>query len=628
MMGPLAETIWSTVPMAIARRAPALGYMLGDGAWLRAWPRAAVAVPIVALGIGLVTGLGHQPSDEIFADSMPLLAALVAVSMLGGGAGAWAWLGYVVGDLLFQRFWLAPNIVEHLVRERSGQIVVFIVLFIGIVLLPFATSQLRRETVSALPERLRGPVSEAIAQAGIGALLVMGWIITIPFAVMPFFLWRGWGGPAPAISELRQTWWLFPLVAAIFAAGRVVMEHASARRAPELPITWEVIRPPADRRRRRIGVTAGAALATVLLGGLIQTWTEAAWVFGGILIAALARSELLPRLGGLTRVVARIPAILRLVVVAAFGFAVPMVLLEQHQGVITTSSYGAMLVAIVLTAFLAAVLFPSEPTAQVEDLDPAWSTAIARATFPVAVATIVTLFLPTVASADDCSGAFDCFQNVNAGALALAAAGALGSLFWGIFKPGGTRDRKAAAGRAAADAAAADKRHAAASAPKSAAPASRPSEPPKPHPNRMVDRRPDGSRVEWTHHKDGSTTKATYGPGGRVTGHLELSPDGGTAKVYDAHHRLDHTTTRQPDGGIRITTPTRDGGNTWQSWPNNDTTVPPTETGVHRPDGSQTVTHPTDTGSESSTYDAAGNLISTTTRSPEGSSDVYYDPPP
>lgn len=628
-MRSLSELIWWRFPRAIARRLPALGQMLGDGGgWLRAWPQVGVAAPAIALVLGLVIGLTHAPSTEIFADSLPLFATLTAVSLIGGGLGAAAWIGYVVGDLLYGgRTWVQPNFVDHLIHERAGQLIVYLVLFVGVVALPYAITQLRRQTVATLPRGARGASAEALVQAAIGAGVIAGWVTVLPFVVMPFFLWRGSGGPTETILSLRQNWWLFALIGVVAGIGRVVLERRASRLDPAIPVDWSVSPNPSPSRMV-LGIVGGAAVGTALLAGMVQTWVDALIVVGGLLIAGAVRAWLMPGIGALGSLVERIPIVVRILVIAGAAYGITNVALQSQQGVIVGDSYLGLLVAILAAILLGAVLLPSTPPSpQHSDRPPARQLPeILRVLgLPVLLSLLAGLISPDVARADDCSGAFDCFQTMSAGALAAAAAAGVGGLLYAVYGKGGAvdRSRERTADMAARDA-------------KRSEPTHRPSERSGGGPVRTTITRPDGSRTEITHRPDGAVEHKEFGPPtSRLVGD-EMATGTGRLEgrtVTDATGRTEYgpggeelrSTEQRPDGTYWTRVPTGDGGYTGVHF---DAQGREIETGVSRPDGSYEYSHRTEGGTETTRYRLGPSPTSTVTTTSEGSVERFWELPP
>jgi hypothetical protein len=76
---------------------------LADGAYLTAWPLASLVAPLVALGFGLALGALHFTAEETYTAALLPLAFLVLLTIPSAALGAWAVLGYAVGDLVFAR---------------------------------------------------------------------------------------------------------------------------------------------------------------------------------------------------------------------------------------------------------------------------------------------------------------------------------------------------------------------------------------------------------------------------------------------------------------------------------------------------------------------------------------------
>src|SRR4051812_22535507 len=90
--------LWERIPTLMARVSLTLSVALSDGAYVRAWPYAAVGLPVGASVLGVALGVLHP--GGVYSYSTVVLALLVAVSGVGAAAGTYAFTGYVIADLI------------------------------------------------------------------------------------------------------------------------------------------------------------------------------------------------------------------------------------------------------------------------------------------------------------------------------------------------------------------------------------------------------------------------------------------------------------------------------------------------------------------------------------------------
>jgi len=364
----VGDFLWQRVPAGVGRLSPALRAVLTDGRELRVVPVLGQIAPLVALALGLALSATRNPValvDETYASSVLLLTSFVAISTLGGALGAWAWLGYVIGDLfVVDRFWFALELPEHLLLERLPQALTFLLLFGMMALLPPAVTVIRSQLVSVTGRSSIGRwLATGAAHAAISALFIGAWALAIPALIPPYWTWFGRFTPVVAVATLQDFAWLLALVAAVVTAGRIAALASAEGRGlatgPELAVE------PVTGTRRMISVVARSALLSLALAGLADSPAVAALLVGGMLFATLLRSELLPRLTGYVRLINRVPLIARVLGSAAVAAMIGWALLsidpvQRASGLLSTDSYLVLVVSIVLSAIVAALLMPSE----------------------------------------------------------------------------------------------------------------------------------------------------------------------------------------------------------------------------------------------------------------------------
>jgi hypothetical protein len=358
----LGDTIWIRIPQLAARRFLSIGVALGDGAWLRAWPLAAVLGPVGALGIGGLLGLLRP--DPTYSGSLAVLAAFVALAGVGAGIGAWAWVGYVVADMafhwqneLFVRFGFGSDPLRTLWALYVPRLLTYLLLGVLLVMMPVIATGIRIQIVRLLhlqgDARLAGG---AVLQAALFGTGVVLWAQATAFMIRPLWSFVSLVPDIEAISPLQDGAVKLALLGGVVAAVRTViatraLEHEAPRSAlgaDRKPWPWPV------------GVGVRAGILTLLLSGVIAGTTQAVIVFVVMVAACAARALVLPRLHGYLALVDRVPLLIRLIVVGGVGWVLADIIVEPavKRG---EASFTWMLVAIVLTTVFAAALIPPAP---------------------------------------------------------------------------------------------------------------------------------------------------------------------------------------------------------------------------------------------------------------------------
>ncbi len=97
-MNQLVDTLWLRLPATGRRFWLTAGAVLGDGAYLRRWPPAALAVPGGGFLLGLLLGAVHP--GVLYTYSFVVVALMLAVAAQGAAMGLWVWSGYALADLV------------------------------------------------------------------------------------------------------------------------------------------------------------------------------------------------------------------------------------------------------------------------------------------------------------------------------------------------------------------------------------------------------------------------------------------------------------------------------------------------------------------------------------------------
>jgi hypothetical protein len=353
--GPLGKTAawwWQGLPDRARSVSLTLAVVLGDGSYFRAWPAVGAVVPPAAMLVGF--GLGALHPGPVFSVSVVVLIILTVISALGAGPGAWTWLGFVVGDLLFaDRSALPPT---NLAVRVLALVLEYLILWGLLVVGPLLAVSARRLQLG-LPARWRdsigrwaGPVLLVLVQAA----YTFGWAHASAFMLRP--LWS-YAGSTPDIDDIRPLQVSAPwlgLIAGVVAGGRLWLEHRAHRQSTPAP---PPLRPPRKPWPLPVRVVAQVLLLSLLLSGLVGTVLEGLALLLAVVLIVLTRLVVVPRLPRYLHLVNRIPRLVRIAVCLAVGFLLAQ-LIVVPAAASGEQSFATMLGVVLASLLLAAFLLP------------------------------------------------------------------------------------------------------------------------------------------------------------------------------------------------------------------------------------------------------------------------------
>ena len=353
----LTEFFWVAVPRAARRVSAALVAVTTDGYYLTAWRPIAALAPPLAFVAGLLVGWQHWGFFEVFSQSLLLVCVLVAVGTLSGHVGAWFVGGFAIGDFFlsdvvgtmrqYARFpaegqLLGTGILSTVAREWLPLVIVYASMAIGAVLGPLLVKGLvsqfgRRQSRLSRNARFGFALVAYVALTGAFVFL---WALTVPIAIRPRWVWGYSTTPDVSAVEPVQTRAMVIVTAAMAAAlVRMVAQGLTAYRA-HLGARMEVLvdrinEAPAvvplwDRVPAVVRCFVQAAFATLLLGGVFQTWRDGVIVGAVAFVIQLVRAGVIPLpLGGYERLMQRVPLLLRLAVAMVAVYFLARFVLER-----------------------------------------------------------------------------------------------------------------------------------------------------------------------------------------------------------------------------------------------------------------------------------------------------------
>ncbi|HQV29297.1 MAG TPA: hypothetical protein PLL45_18520 [Thermoflexales bacterium] len=379
----LARLWWVRVPALLGRISGLLTSLASDGAYLRAWPAAAALAPIGCLLFGLLAGWTHFSNSYIalsYTNSLLLMALLTLISGLGGGLGLYLLIGYIFGDFLLFGHGEYMGAPSAQIMARLALPIAYLLLGKLLILAPVVSRGLRLQLLDKLRlSGTAGTIAHAAVQAALQAALVWVWVQAAPTLIRPIYTWRGGAPTSEAMAPLQESGMLLVALALLIGAVRVVIERlpaaqraaADARRDLRQTRTGaRALQPP------RLPVWLAAALrsafATYLLAGLIVTFLEGVLFFGLTLAGQLLRGMVATRLAPLSRLMARVPIVLRLVAGGLVSFALASLLVPLVWN--STQTFFPIMIPTATSMVVFALLMPATPLAPA----PAGTTVEAR----------------------------------------------------------------------------------------------------------------------------------------------------------------------------------------------------------------------------------------------------------
>ncbi|GIH05098.1 hypothetical protein Rhe02_31650 [Rhizocola hellebori] len=363
-----ADAIWVGIPLGLRRFSTGLAVSAVDGLYLAAKPVIGFVAPIFVFLLGLIIGVFHPGFDYVFTEALWVIVAVAVIGTLSGGLGLYLTLGFVLGDLAlgdhpqwdrFGQTFLLDSLAQY--GSMLLTYALFAMLAVGV---PVAAKSFAAEfrLPSQTPRALRALVGLG-ALVIISGLLVWVWTQSAPLLVRPVFVWADFRPTVAAMATTQVQGRLIVSLAILAAIGRAVAQLMLANpigaagsdgdRMTQLENSFRTdqpIVPLLSRMRLVVRLLVRAAILTAVLAGLYAAMWQAVLAFAVLFLAQLIASPLLPlNLGGYARFMARIPRIVRLIVVM-----IPMYLL----GAILVPLFldGTSFFPFLLLAIIAAVL--------------------------------------------------------------------------------------------------------------------------------------------------------------------------------------------------------------------------------------------------------------------------------
>ncbi|HVF15100.1 MAG TPA: hypothetical protein VM942_10900 [Acidimicrobiales bacterium] len=334
----LASLFWIRWPRAIVRRFPGLWGTAGDGHFLCGVPPLAALAPVAALLAGLVVGAAQLGFEDVYTESIPLMAAVIALGVFSAQLGGLAVVGFAVGELVLADRTLAlhatilgpdgpfsSGLIGQVARVWLPLLITYLLLAAAVIVLP----RTARILVAAVGRWKRVPAGLAWPLAsGLYATVVWvgirTWVAAAPILVRPRYTWLDSLPTAEAIQPLQGRGSV--LVAAGVAAailrqiliGVTLVPNVLQRRVRWVEQTGPAqgaVGPHRPRPSQRLVADVfSAVLATLVLAGVLEhPWL---WVLSLVVMVSVRvlRSGVVASdpLDRWKRLVDRVPAAVRL----------------------------------------------------------------------------------------------------------------------------------------------------------------------------------------------------------------------------------------------------------------------------------------------------------------------------
>lgn len=382
----LASVFWIRWPRAIVRRFPGLWGTAGDGHFLCGVPPLAVLAPIAAFLGGLVVGAGQLGYEDVYTESIALMAAAIALGVFSAQLGTLAVVGFALGELLLADRALALQTTSfglvgpddpfssgfsgELARVWLPLLITYLLLATAVIVLPRTARTLVASVGrwKRVPPGLAWPLASGL-YATVVWVGIRTWAAAAPILVRPRYTWLGIAPTVEAIQPLQGRGSELVAAGVVAALARQVLigftlvPNGLQRRirwAEQTGPTRGAIAPRRARAGQRlVADVLAAALATLALAGVLEhTWV---WVLSFVVIVSVRvlRSGVVASgvVDQWKRVVERVPAAVRLGLLWLLARVVTDALSNG-----TIGSYTGVAVFVlggVVTVFL---VFPGSPT--------------------------------------------------------------------------------------------------------------------------------------------------------------------------------------------------------------------------------------------------------------------------
>lgn len=357
---------WTRVPLLGQRLSAGLGVALADGYFVTAIPGLGAVAPYLALACGGAIGSLSLGYDSVFTQSLLLLMAVAALGSLSAGLGAAFVAGFAVGD-----FFMANT--EWGFSTLLTLRVPLLLSYALLAALASALPVLARLILADIPKVQRLPATSAFVVAGTLNVLTATaftflWVNAAPVIIRPLYTWRGGTPPVSAVAPLQgQGQWIVRAAVAALLARLVLLwlvsRHEHLRRRM-WPVEVALLRGPfpqpwLDRTPVVLRVLVTAALATLLLSGLFESWWVAGIMFAALVLLGLVHAHVIALpIDGWRRLMGIVPALIRISVVIGLAAVLGSAFVEAQ---LRRESFTGLALFMLVPIALALAVNPGPP---------------------------------------------------------------------------------------------------------------------------------------------------------------------------------------------------------------------------------------------------------------------------
>jgi hypothetical protein len=371
-MGRWLAWFWYYPAAAVSRLSRMAQAVMIDGFYLAAWPKVAAFLPPASLLFGLLVGCFHFAPGDTFTFSLFIMALLFSIANFGAALGVWLLVGYCLGDFFYfhhlESYLLGNYSLKAIVIAALALGIVYVLLAMLIVLLPVISLGLRRTTLRKIKAGSGAHLFLAVPlQMLVQAGLVFIWIQNVPTLIRPFYVWQNYYPPVEAMQPLQINGNYLVGWAALLGAIRVVLEHF-ARRSSVLAVQAKELRNVLEGKAHRpvqlpdwLVSVFKAALATLMLSGLILEWWEAFVLFSATALIFFARDMGQPKWEPWKRFVAHVPLVLRIAVAGFLSYQICLLIVNAMWS--GTDTFRPLIVSVVVSLLVFVLIIPKDSPA-------------------------------------------------------------------------------------------------------------------------------------------------------------------------------------------------------------------------------------------------------------------------
>jgi hypothetical protein len=358
---------WTWLPRSTARLSRGLALTLADGAYLAAWPVVGAFAAPASLMMGFLCGATSGYARPTYTCSLTMMSAILVPGSLSAALGILVVLGYAVGDTMFGQHLAAT--AYPLLDVRVPLLISYVMLAVLVLFIPLRSNSLRRATiVLGKPASHFRVMISALLLAAIQGALVYAWTQSAAILIRPLFTWNKDVPPVQAIVSVQKHGWILALIAAALGFARILATSAAVNSPRVREITRRLLpllRMQRDTLQARLPsavmIPIGGGFATLMLSGLLRSWTQAFSTASVLILLYLFRNAFATHFAGTVRAISRVPILLRVILATIVSYLVALaVIAPGFQRASAIDTFVPLLAAIGLSLLIATFILPAE----------------------------------------------------------------------------------------------------------------------------------------------------------------------------------------------------------------------------------------------------------------------------